>query len=237
VARDRVPRRTRNRREAALRGCAAAPRSIAGTLVSRGLAAASASKRHSAQNVDRAVSQLQATTGPLRHPSAVEACRVSSRRLDRSRSVRLPVPWISICASRGDNEACSSCTSSFAPEPAYARGYRLSTRGGGAQARRAGRAVPCDQRASPFAWQQPRRPGARAPLPLPHCDSGGALELLPIGIARARRAYAQAATGPAEGRLCWSSESSQATGRRQRYCFAPVALARGIDEEVTASVQ
>jgi hypothetical protein len=107
--------------------------SIAGTLVSRGLAAASASKRHSAQNVDRAVSQLQATTGPLRHPSAVEVCRVSSRRLDRSRSVRLPVPWISICASRGDNEACSSCTSSFAPEPAYARGYRLSTRGGGAR--------------------------------------------------------------------------------------------------------
>jgi hypothetical protein len=90
---------------------------------------------------------------------------VSSRRLDRSRSVRLPVPCISICASRGDNEACSSCTSSFAPEPAYARGYRLSTRGGGAQARRAGRAVQCDQRAPPFAWMRSSPPTpTRRPL-------------------------------------------------------------------------
>jgi hypothetical protein len=127
--------------------------SIAGTSGSRGLAAASGTPHRRAI---RAVSQLQATTGPLRHPSAVEVCRVFSRRLDRSRSVRLPVPCISICASGGDNEACSSCTSSFAPEPAYARGYRLSTRGGGAHAWRAGRAVPCDQRAPPFACEQSR---------------------------------------------------------------------------------
>ena len=94
----------------------------------------------SQQERRQAVSQFQATTGPLRHPSAVAVCRVPSRRLHRSRSVRLPVPYISICASRGDNEACSSCSSSFAPEPAYARGYRLSMRGGGAKAARVGRA-------------------------------------------------------------------------------------------------
>ena len=94
----------------------------------------------SQQERRQAVSQFQATTGPLRHPSAVAVCRVPSRRLHRYRSVRLPVPYISICASRGDNEACSSCSSSFAPEPAYARGYRLSMRGGGAKAGRAGRA-------------------------------------------------------------------------------------------------
>jgi hypothetical protein len=53
-------------------------------------------------------SRFQAATGPPSHPSATAAaCRAFSRSVDRSRSVRLPVPCTSTCASQGGNEARS----------------------------------------------------------------------------------------------------------------------------------
>jgi hypothetical protein len=94
--------------------------------------------------------------GPRRHPSAsAVACRAFSRRLDRRRSVRLPVPLSSTCAFPSGNEDCSPCSSSFAPGRAYDHGYPLSN-----ATRRItaplGRGAQCDERAPPFAWREQR---------------------------------------------------------------------------------
>ena len=99
----------------------------------------------------QAVSQFQATTEPPRHRSAVAGCRASSRRLHRSRSVRLPVPALH-CASEATTESSSPWPSSFVPG-ASLRSWlsRCPREEAEPRARRAKRTSPCDQRAPPFA--------------------------------------------------------------------------------------